>query len=69
MTRRIAVVASPLWTDGWGWSWFDAANPSLPPLTSLSRGRRGNVDRLQTRSPASASVELDLRWWVPALRR
>jgi hypothetical protein len=20
----------PLWGDGWGWSWFDAANPSTP---------------------------------------
>ena len=22
----------PVWGDGWGWSWFDAANPSIPSL-------------------------------------
>jgi hypothetical protein len=22
----------PLWGDGWGWSWFDVANPSTPSL-------------------------------------
>ncbi|WP_375786994.1 cytochrome P460 family protein [Bradyrhizobium sp. Pha-3] len=23
---------TPIWGDGWGWSWFDAGNPSTPSL-------------------------------------
>ena len=27
-----------LWGDGWGWSWFDAANPSTPSLDLPLKG-------------------------------
>jgi len=27
-----------LWGDGWGWSWFDAANPSTPSLNLPLKG-------------------------------
>ena|SRR6516165_8558510 len=66
-------AGNDLWSDSWGWSWFDAANPSTPslslPLKGAQGGRQGNVNRLQselqTLSSAGASVGLDLRWWVP----
>jgi hypothetical protein len=66
-------AGNDLWSDGWGWSWFDAANPSTPslslPLKGAQGGRQGNVNRLQselqTLSSAGASVGVYLRWWIP----
>jgi Cytochrome P460 len=31
--RRGRHPANPLWGDGWGWSWFDATNPSKTTST------------------------------------
>ena len=49
-----------LWGDGWGWSWFDAANPI-----------KDNIHRLQTELQilprAGAGDGLDLRRWIPCI--
>jgi hypothetical protein len=55
-------VGSKLWGDGWGWSWFDAANPSKTTSTDYK------VNCLPCHVPARASD------WVfvggyPPLRR
>jgi len=55
-------AGNKLWGDGWGWSWFDAANPSKTTSTDYK------VDCLSCHVPAQASD------WVyvggyPALRR
>jgi len=42
-------VGSKLWGDGWGWSWFDAANPAKTTSTDYRR------DCLSCHVPARAS--------------
>src|SRR5919106_1059207 len=32
---------NPLWGDGWGWSWFDAANPSETTSTDYGADCKG----------------------------
>jgi hypothetical protein len=55
-----------VWGDGWGWSWFDAGNPSTnSPFASPPGRRRGSVARLsrelQELPSAGRSDRLDLR--------
>jgi hypothetical protein len=55
-------AGNKLWGDGWGWSWFDAANPSKTTSTDYKK------DCLSCHVPARASD------WVyvggyPPLRR
>jgi hypothetical protein len=42
---RYANSNRNLWGDGWGWSWFDAADPSTP---SLSLPRKGGARATST---------------------
>jgi hypothetical protein len=51
-----------LWGDGWGWSWFDAADPSKTTSTNYK------FDCLTCHVPAKASdwVYID---GYPALKR
>ena len=45
--NRGRYAGNPLWGDGWGWSWFDAANPSTPssslPLPPSLQGGAGTT--------------------------
>jgi hypothetical protein len=51
-----------LWGDGWGWSWFDAANPSKTTSTDY------NADCLPCHQPARASDWIYVQGY-PALKR
>jgi hypothetical protein len=55
-------AGNKLWGDGWGWSWFDAANPSKTTSTDY------NVDCLPCRQPARASDWIYVQGY-PALKR
>ncbi len=51
-----------LWGNGWGWSWFDAANPTKTTSTDFK------VDCLSCHVPARASDWIYVQGY-PALRR
>jgi hypothetical protein len=51
-----------LWCNGWGWSWFDAANPIKTTSTDFK------VDCLSCHVPARASDWIYVQGY-PALRR
>jgi Cytochrome P460 len=55
-------AGNKLWGDGWGWSWFDAANPSKTTSTDYS------VDCLPCHQPARASDWIYVQGY-PALKR
>ncbi len=62
----------PVWGDGWGWSWFDAANPSVSSRhLPLPGGGVATSNRLpgelQILSFARASNGSHLRRRVPAV--
>jgi Cytochrome P460 len=47
--RKGRYAGNKLWGDGWGWSWFDAANPSKATSTDYK------ADCLSCHEPAHAS--------------
>jgi hypothetical protein len=47
------------WGDGWGWSWFDAANPSKTTSTDYK------VDCLSCHVPARASDWIYVKGYPP----
>jgi len=51
-----------LWGDGWGWSWFDAANPSRTTSTDYK------TDCLPCHVPARASDWVYVRGYPPLAR-
>ena len=51
-----------LWGDGWGWSWFDAANPSKTTSTNY------RVDCLSCHVPAQASGWIYVEGYPPLKR-
>jgi hypothetical protein len=51
-----------LWGDGWGWSWFDAANPSKTTSTNYRR------DCLSCHVPAQASGWIYVEGYPPLKR-
>lgn len=53
--------ANPLWGDGWGWSWFDAGNPSITTSKSYKADCQG------CHVPASATDRVYVQGY-PALR-
>ncbi|WP_454630695.1 cytochrome P460 family protein [Bradyrhizobium cenepequi] len=53
---------NPLWGDGWGWSWFDAADPSKTTSTDYK------VDCQSCHVPAQASDWVYVEGY-PALKR
>ena len=55
-------AGNKLWGDGWGWSWFDAANPSKTTSTDY------NVDCLPCHQPARASDWIYVQGY-PALKQ
>ncbi|SIO41434.1 Cytochrome P460 [Bradyrhizobium erythrophlei] len=55
-------AGNKLWGDGWGWSWFDAANPSKTTSTDY------NVDCLSCHQPARASDWIYVQGY-PALKQ
>jgi hypothetical protein len=52
---------NPLWGDGWGWSWFDAGNPTKTTSTDY------HTDCLGCHTPAKASDWVYVEGY-PALR-
>ena len=64
-------AGNDLWGDGWGWSWFDVANPRQPtpfpsPLTATSTDYRANCKPCHLPAQASEWVYVD---GYPPLRR
>jgi hypothetical protein len=58
--RRYA--GNPLWGDGWGWSWFDAANPSRTTSTDYK------TDCLSCHVPARTSDWVYVDGYPPLTR-
>jgi hypothetical protein len=48
-----------LWGNGWGWSWFDAANPSKTTSTDYK------VNCLPCHQPARASDWIYVQGYLP----
>ena len=55
--------AHALWGDGWGWSWFDATNPSK--TTSTNDQLQAGLQILQC---AGAGDRMGLRQWISSVR-
>jgi hypothetical protein len=53
---------NPLWGDGWGWSWFDAANPSETTSTDYE------VDCKSCHVPAEATEWVYVEGYPPLKR-
>jgi Cytochrome P460 len=64
-------AGNDLWGDGWGWSWFDVANPRQPtpfpsPLKATSTDYRANCKPCHLPAQASEWIYVD---GYPPLRR
>jgi hypothetical protein len=55
-------AGNKLWGDGWGWSWFDAANPAKTTSTDYK------ADCLSCHEPARASEWIYIRGYPPLKR-
>ena len=67
-------AGNDLWGDGWGWSWFDAANPSTPSLSLPLKGggRATSTDYRANCKPCHLPAQASDWIYVggyPALRR
>jgi hypothetical protein len=60
--NRDTHPGNKLWGNGWGWSWFDAANPAKTTSTDYK------VDRLPCHEPARASDWIYVQGY-PALKQ